>query len=150
MSDHTASSEDLRYRDAFEAGRVEPDGFGHREHILLAYVYLIEGDPDTATERMRDAILGLLDRHGLDTSKFHETLTRAWILAVRHFMDITPRTGSADALIDANPSMLDSRIMLTHYSAERLFSDEARLGFVEPDLDEIPTAGWFETRGEGA
>ena len=141
MSAHTASSDDLCYRDAFEAGRIEPDRFGHREHILLAYVYLIEGDSDSATERMRDAILGFLERRGLDTSKFHETLTRAWILAVRHFMSLTPRTESADALIESNPSMLDSRIMLTHYSAERLFSDEARAGFIEPDLDEIPSAG---------
>jgi hypothetical protein len=34
--------------------------------------------------------------------------------------------------------LLDSRIMLTHYSTELLFSDKARAKFVEPDLDPIP------------
>ncbi|MFT5516394.1 MAG: hypothetical protein ACI80V_002526 [Rhodothermales bacterium] len=29
--------------------------------------------------------------------------------------------------------------MLTHYSAQLLFSDEARAAFVEPDLHPIPT-----------
>jgi hypothetical protein len=28
--------------------------------------------------------------------------------------------------------------MLTHYSAERLFSPQARVAFVQPDLDPIP------------
>lgn len=141
MSEHRASPSDLRFRDAFEAGLVAPDAFGHREHIRLAYVYLVEGDADLATERMRAGILGFLSRHGLDVSKFHETLTGAWVLAVRHFMSLTPRTDSAEALIEANPTMLDSRIMLTHYSAERLFSDDARARFVEPDLEEIPGGG---------
>jgi hypothetical protein len=34
--------------------------------------------------------------------------------------------------------LLDTRIMLTHYSAELLFSDAARADFVEPNLDPIP------------
>jgi len=34
--------------------------------------------------------------------------------------------------------LLDSKIMLTHYSAELLFSDQARAEFVEPNLDPIP------------
>jgi hypothetical protein len=34
--------------------------------------------------------------------------------------------------------MLDTKLMMAHYSAELLFSDEARARFVEPDLDQIP------------
>jgi len=41
-------------------------------------------------------------------------------------MTKTGPTASADELIDANPELLDSRMMLTHYSAELLFSEEAR------------------------
>ncbi len=37
--------------------------------------------------------------------------------------------------------MLDAKIMMTHYSAEVLFSDEARAEFVEPDLEPIPRHG---------
>jgi hypothetical protein len=53
----------------------------------------------------------------------------------------SPASPSADALIEANPILLDSRIMLTHYSTDSLFSDQARARFVEPDLDPIPGYG---------
>lgn len=50
----------------------------------------------------------------------------------------TPASASADIFIDRNPIMLDSKIMMTHYSAELVFSDEARARFV------IPT--WIRSR----
>jgi len=34
--------------------------------------------------------------------------------------------------------LLDTKVMLIHYSAETLFSPEARASFVEPDLEVIP------------
>jgi len=40
--------------------------------------------------------------------------------------------------MDSDPRMLDLDIMLTHYSASQLFSDEARQRFVEPNLSPIP------------
>ncbi len=89
---------------------------------------------------MRESLVAFLGHHGIDAAKYHETITRAWILAVRHFMDRTPHSDSADAFIDANPVLLDSKIMLTHYSAEVLFSAEARARFIEPDLQQIPGA----------
>jgi hypothetical protein len=62
-------------------------------------------------------------------------------MAVRHFMERTPASASADEFIEANPALLDSKIMLTHYSAELLFSPEARSAFKEPDQDPIPRHG---------
>ena len=49
-----------------------------------------------------------------------------------------PEASSADDFMARNPLLLDSKIMLTHYSADLLFSDQARAEFVEPDLDPIP------------
>ncbi len=67
-------------------------------------------------------------------------MTQAWVLAVDYFMQkaAPARFDSFDAFIAADPRLLDPAIMLTHYSTERLFSDEARAGFVEPDPEEIP------------
>ena len=87
---------------------------------------------------MREALLAFLEHNGVDPSKYHDTMTRAWTLAVRHFMEATSSQDSADWFIEHNPEMLDSKIMMTHYSAEVLFSDEARTQFVDPDLDLIP------------
>ena len=106
----------------------------------FAYVYLAEFDTEAAYLRMRDALAAFLAHHGVDPAKYHDTLTRAWILAVRHFMEKADAE-SAESFIDQHPEMLDSKIMLTHYSAEVLFSDEARAAFVQPDLEPIPRHG---------
>ena len=135
---HTPSAADRTFRSDFENGRVTPAQFDHRAHVRLAYVYLTEGGVDAAADAIRNALLVFLERHGIDAAKYHETLTRSWILAVRHFMERTPAASSADAFIAANPVLLDSKIMLTHYSASLLFSSEARSQFVEPDLQAIP------------
>jgi hypothetical protein len=135
---HTTSADDRAFRSRFEAGAVSPDEFDHRAHVRLAYVYLTELETDAAYDRMRDALHAFLAQNGVDPGKYHDTLTRAWVMAVRHFMRGTGRSTSADAFIEQNPMLLDTKIMLTHYSVGLLFSDEARAGFVEPDLDPIP------------
>lgn len=135
---HQLSQSDRAFHQDFMLGRITPAQFDHRAHVRLAYVLLCESGVDQATERMRAALVEFITRNGVNPAKFHETITRAWILAVRHFMDGAPSSGSADEFIDANPRLLDPKIMLTHYSAQTLFSDEARVRFVPPDLQQIP------------
>ena len=138
MLKHDLSLSDREFRAAFEAGAYAPADFSHRAHVRLAYVYLAESDADLALERFRAALIGFLSHHGIPATKYHETLTRAWLLGVHHFMHRTPEAGSADDFIARNPPLLDSRIMLTHYSADLLFSPQARAEFLEPNLDPIP------------
>lgn len=129
---------DRRFRADFESARIAPEDFDHRAHVRLAYVYLVEQDDDMAARSLRAALHSFLAHHGIDPSKYHETMTRAWLLAVRHFMASGPATSSADEFIAAHPVLLDSKIMLTHYSVDLLFSERARNEFVEPDLEAIP------------
>jgi len=139
---HHASQEDVIFTNRVESCQFPVADFDHRAHLRLAYVYLSEDDVDTAVEKMRDALVRLLTANEIEpAAKYHETLTKAWILAVHHFMSLTNGSASADEFIDKNPEMLDASIMLTHYSAEALFSDEARKSFVQPDLDPIPRPG---------
>ncbi len=90
---------------------------------------------------MKRALLSFLEHLGVGTGKYHETITRAWVMAVHHFMASTESCSSFSEFIARNPILLDSEIMLSHYSAEVLFSDEARAGFIEPDVSPIPTHG---------
>jgi len=135
---HTPSAEDREFQSRFESCVLPPAEFDHRGHLRLAYVYLSDHNVDSAQKMMRGALWRFLDHHGVDPAKYHETMTRAWILAVRHFMALCPESNSADSFMESDPRMLDSEIMMTHYSAELLFSDEAREQFVEPDLSPIP------------
>lgn len=135
---HNATSQDDRdFRQSFEACTVAPAQFNHEAHLLLAYVYLVENDLAAAQSKMRGALQAFLRAHGLPSEKFHETLTRAWVLAVRHFMGRSPSPSFSEFLANSRP-LLDSRVMLTHYSAGALFSAQARAAFVEPDLEAIP------------
>lgn len=138
MSTHRPSAADVAFRDAFARGEIAPAGFDHRGHVRLAYTHLCGRTDDEAHAAMRSAITAFLARHGIDATKYHETLTRAWVLAIRHFMCKAGACASADELIERFPELLDSKIMLSHYSTDLLFSPEARARFVEPDKDPIP------------
>lgn len=138
---HSASHADRAFLEAFEACRIAPAEFHHREHVRLAYVCLCEaGDPAAAHARVRAALLAFIRHNGVPETKYHETITQAWVLAVDHLMRRAAPAAfdSFDAFIASDPRLLDASIMLTHYSKQRLFSDEARAAFVEPDLEDIP------------
>jgi hypothetical protein len=137
MASHELSQDDRNFRSAFESFTVPPSQFNHEAHVRLAYIYLVESDIESAVQRMRGALLNFIEHNGIPRSKFHETITRAWVLAVRHFMNKSSSTSFQD-FIAKNRELLDSKIMLTHYSASVLFSSDARASFVEPDLDPIP------------
>ena len=138
---HLNSKEDIEFKRQFESCEFPVAEFNHKAHLRLAYVYLSENNADSSIELMRDSLIRYLKHNGVDPSKYHETLTKAWVLAVHHFMNKTENSISSDELIDQQPEMLDSRIMMTHYSAEVLFSEEARKAFVQPNLEPIPRHG---------
>ncbi len=116
MVRHELSNEDRQYRADFEACRLPPGELDHRGHIRLAYIYLASSDTETALVSIRAALQAYLRHHGIDASKYHETITRAWILAVRHFMEVSPVCPSAGAFVEANPGVLDASLMMSHYS----------------------------------
>lgn len=136
---HTPAIADQALLRDFESGTLSPSSFDHRAHIRVAYVYLTQQDPDTATTSIRRGLTRFLAANNVPASKYHETVTRAWVLAVYYFMQTTVPSASADEFIDRNPALLDPSIMLTHYSQELLYSATARAGFVPPDLDPIPS-----------
>lgn len=137
MVTHSRTAADLEFRRAFEAGEILPGEFNHLAHLRLAYVCLVEGGPDSAQRQMRRSLLAFLDAHHIPREKFHETLTRAWVMAVAHFMNRAHSASFAEFAANSSP-LLNSQVMLTHYSHEKLFSASARAAFVAPDLEAIP------------
>lgn len=136
---HLLSKADHDFKHQVETCRFQVSDFNHRSHIRLAYVYLVENNTNIAVRSMRNSLFGLLKHAKIDTSqKYHETLTKAWVLAVHHFMNQTDSSESADHFIERNTLMLDSNIMMTHYSEKVLFSEQARQAFIQPDLEPIP------------
>jgi hypothetical protein len=101
-------------------------------------VYLCESDTADALESMRQAIRTFLARNGVDPIKYNETLTTAWVHAVRYFMEKCGKTHSFEQFLESDARLLDTDIMLTHYCKDTLFSEKARATFVSPDIEPIP------------
>jgi hypothetical protein len=71
-----------------------------------------------------------------DQSGYHETITQAYLAAIRAFAAaLPPDLDDAEAARRLMATALgDKEWPLTHWSRERLFTSQARLGWVDPDL----------------
>lgn len=134
------SQDDLSFKNQVEQCTFPIQEFSHRNHVRLAYIYLVNNDASHAAQLMRSTLVNLLNYYKVDPTKYSETLTQSWILLVMHFMAKTNQALSSENFIEQNTQLLDSAIMYTHYSKAVLFSERARLAFVEPDLEIIPIA----------
>ena len=123
---------------AFESCSLSPAEFRHRDHLRLAYIYLTLHDADAALSAMRRGLHRFLVHVGAPPTKYHETVTRAWLLAVEHFMREAGRTANFEEFAQSSSRLFAQGAMETHYTPEHLWSDEARQRFVEPDLQPIP------------
>ena len=134
-----ASSEDMEFLQSFESCRFDATQFHHREHIRLAYILLTQCEFEDARTRLKHSLLAFLAFHGVADSKYHETMTCAWLLAVKHFMHISPPASNSEAFLKENEVLLDQDIMYTYYTRDLMNSEAARKSVVKPDLELIPT-----------
>lgn len=136
---HLISEEDYRFKERVEKLVLAAAEFDHKAHLRLAYIYLSGNSVSKSVDLMRHALHGLLEHAGIEPSeKYHETLTKAWILAVCHFMKCSAGSSSSEHFLKENEVLLNPKVMLTHYSESVLFSKDARVKFIEPDLEQIP------------
>ena len=115
----------------------------HEAHLATC-LWLILERPDIAPERdlpamirrFNESVGGIND----DMQGYHETITQGSIVAVRHYLARQRASGSLATLVNGLLSAPEGRRgwLLEHYSNDRLFSVEARLGWVEPDLRPLP------------
>ena len=111
--------DDAAFIAALESGRLPGEQMDHAAHLRLALIF--RGDPGKA----RDVLYRYVVRVGASV-KFNETLTWFWLRAVNaHEGDLT-------ALLKT--PLADTNLPLRHWSPGLLWSDEARSGWVEPDL----------------
>ena len=122
----------------FESCTLARSEWTHAAHLTVALWYLLHHDFDDAACLVRDGIKRLNRANGVVTTRdrgYHETLTVFWLHAVRSFLETNYREARAlVALANELIEGADKNLPLEYYSRELLFSWEARLAFVEPDL----------------
>jgi len=111
----------------------------HAAHFAVAF-WILRHWPDRPAETvMPDIIRTYNEATGVrntDTSGYHETITQASIRAARSFLGGYPASQPLHELIDLlmDTALGRSGWMLAHWTRERLFSVEARCGWVEQNL----------------
>lgn len=116
------SNEDRIFCEHVEQCLFPISDFDHKAHIRLAYLYLTQYGVEDAVIKVREVLFNLLKYNDIEPlGKYHETLTKAWLLAVKHFMNKTEKCTTADEFIKHNPALLDTAIMMTHYKKRRYF-----------------------------
>ncbi|MEP6821509.1 MAG: SET domain-containing protein-lysine N-methyltransferase [Chthoniobacterales bacterium] len=129
---------DREFLASFEACAISGADFHHREHLRVAYLYLSLHPYASALEKMETGLRNLLAHLGAPRSKYHHTLTEAWLRAVQHFIDRAGPTMDFEQFLETASQLLDEEIMGMHYTTNLIWSDAARASFIEPDLQPIP------------
>jgi hypothetical protein len=127
---------DSRFLRAFDAGRLPEDGFGHREHLRLAWILIDRLGADAAAPEIERRLSHLADAHGMP-ERYNRTLTLFWVRLVAHVSARRAARSSADFLA-AEAWLMDPSLARRHYSAELLGSGRARAAWVAPDLIAMP------------
>lgn len=127
---------DVELTRALERGEIPNQDFHHASHLHVAWVYLAESSSvHQAANKMRETLRRFAAAAG-KPEKYHETITLFWVhLLARE--RATNRGGRLEDVVYANPQLLEKNFPLAYYSSERLFSDEARASWMEPDLKPI-------------
>lgn len=124
---------DVEFTRALERGEIANENFNHVSHLHVAWVYLGESlSAGEAANKMRDTLRRFAAAAG-KPQKYHETITLFWV----HLLSRAHAVGHGrrlEDIVNANPQLLEKNFPLAYYSAERLFSDEARTSWVDPDL----------------
>jgi hypothetical protein len=138
-NDFLASRESLEeFVAAWEAGVLPKARWTHAAHVAIGAYYTVK-DPATAFQRMRTGIIRHNEAVGTlnsDTSGYHETLTRLWTMVIAKVVEgIHDPWAAACEAVERFGEVRD--LHLLYYSFDVVRSVEARLTWMQPDLDDV-------------
>jgi hypothetical protein len=126
---------------SFLDGTLPKAAWTHEAHLRVGVWHLLRYPPSDALDQLREGIRRYNDATGTANSAhagYHETITRFYVGVIGGFLVAADRSRPADELADDLVAQLGDRALpLRHWSAERLMSPEARLGWVEPDREPL-------------
>jgi hypothetical protein len=123
-------SEILTLVDRLERCLLAPAEFHHGHHVAVAVAYLYAADLEPAMDRMRASLLRFVAHHG--GNRYHETITRFWMLQVATHLDRNLCLRAAVERVTA--ALANKNLIYEHYSRQLLDSPEAKHGWIPPDL----------------
>lgn len=126
----SAPRSDAELLAGFERGSLE--GFHHRDHLRVAWLYLKREPLLRAVERFSDDLRRFARAKG-KPALYHETLTWGFLFLIHERMGTDGE--DYDAFVARNPELLAWKpsALDRYYRPETLASERARHSFVLPD-----------------
>ena len=139
----TSDAEIIAIGEGVVARTLPKPAWTHAAHFAAA-VYLIAGQSDLVAERDMPGLIRAYNTAtgvaNTDSEGYHETITLASLRAVRAFLARLPEGAplfvACNALLVTELGKRDW--LLAYWSRDRLFSGEARRGWVGPDVRDLP------------
>ncbi len=114
----------------FVRGQIAAAGFGHREHVRMAFEMLRRHEfVETALHFSR--ALRVMARAAGKPQAFHQTMTIAFLALIAERVE-GGRWEDFAAFEHANPDLMDKAVLGRWYAPEQLASEPARRTFVLP------------------
>lgn len=136
------SREDQALLACIREGRPPADGFGHRQHLRTAWLYLQAQDFESACAQFCTDLKAFASALGAP-QMYHHTLS----VAAMHVLAAHdgPEHESFEALLEHCPVLeSDFRALIgRHFSPELLATETARQRWVDPDRAALPKPGTF-------
>ena len=126
-----------RLLETFEACEIENRAFRHRDHLMVAWLYLRRDGPERGAENVMAGIRRFAVAKGVP-EKYHHTETLFWIRLMAHVIDAHPSIDDFETMLARVPHLLDKYLPLRHYRRETIMSPGARARWAEPDLLPLP------------
>jgi flavin reductase (DIM6/NTAB) family NADH-FMN oxidoreductase RutF len=111
----------------------------HRAHLRMAWNYIRELGPTAAQVKIKETLKTHFKKNPTKSQDYHETITSFYIAlvsaAIRSYQD----QSDFFALVERFPQLLDSKTIENYYSPEKLYTEEAKKVFIQPDIQPLPT-----------
>jgi hypothetical protein len=141
MSGTTSTSATERLAAAFIDCTLPKAAWTHEAHLRVGLWHRLRMPPAEALDALRERISRYNVSQGgvnTDSDGYHETITRLYVILIDRFVTAADAAGDADVLADELVAQLGHRdVPYRHYTRERLFSVDARRGWVPPDLEPL-------------
>lgn len=127
---------DAEFLEAFETTALPRQLWTHTAHVRMGYLMFQKYGSKEAPTRIATGIRRYNESKSNPTG-YHETITVAFARLIASHIG-QGQEADWEAFQASHPDLLKANVLERYYTRERLFSAEARAGFIEPDLEPLP------------
>ena len=101
MGQHYQTAEEIEaVVSGFENCTSSKEEFTHLSHLTVATYYICNSTAEESFEKMRSGLLRFLKHHGVNTAKYSDRVTRAWLEQVHQVCELTNQESSLVVIVN--------------------------------------------------